>query len=41
MEFMEATRLERFDKIVEMGKEGQVALNEYWKDFSLFYSFEY
>ena len=38
---MEATRLERFDKIVEMGKEGQVALNEYWKDFSLYYSFEY
>lgn len=41
MIIMEATRLDRFDQIVEMGKKGQVALNEYWKDFSLFYYFEY
>ncbi|WP_102261023.1 hypothetical protein [Mesobacillus jeotgali] len=38
---MENERLSRFDKIVEMGKEGQKALNEYWWDFSLYTSFEY
>ncbi|WP_249745538.1 hypothetical protein [Mesobacillus boroniphilus] len=34
-------RLSRFDKIVEMGKEGQKALNEYWLDYALYTSFEY
>jgi hypothetical protein len=38
---LENDRLSRFDKIVEMGKEGQKALNEYWWDFSLYTSFEY
>ncbi|WP_041964932.1 hypothetical protein [Mesobacillus selenatarsenatis] len=38
---MENERLSRFDQIVEMGKEGQKALNEYWWDFSLYTSFEY
>ncbi|GAM13052.1 hypothetical protein SAMD00020551_1188 [Mesobacillus selenatarsenatis SF-1] len=38
---LENERLSRFDQIVEMGKEGQKALNEYWWDFSLYTSFEY
>lgn len=38
---MENERLSRFDQIVEMGKEGQKALNEYWWEFSLYTSFEY
>lgn len=38
---MEDSRLARFDKIVEMGKEGQKALNEYWLDYALYATFEY
>jgi hypothetical protein len=38
---MEDRRLSRFDKIVEMGKEGQEALNQYWADYALYASFEY
>jgi hypothetical protein len=38
---LENARLSRFDKIVEMGKEGQKALNEYWLDYALYTSFEY
>ncbi len=34
-------RLEQFDHIVRMGKEGQEALNKYWLDFELYTSFEY
>ncbi|MBT2692796.1 hypothetical protein [Bacillus sp. ISL-55] len=38
---LENELLSRFDKIVEMGKEGQKALNEYWWDYALYNSFEY
>lgn len=38
---MEDGRLSRFDKIVEMGKEGQEALNQYWLGYALYASFEY
>ena len=38
---LEDVRISRFDQIVEMGKEGQKALNEYWWEFSLYTSFEY
>jgi hypothetical protein len=38
---LENDRLARFDKIVEMGSEGHRALIEYWRDFSLYASFEY
>jgi hypothetical protein len=38
---LDNTRLSRFDKIVEMGKDGQKALNEYWRDYALYTSFEY
>lgn len=38
---MEKVRLSRFDEIVEIGKEGQKALNQYWLDYSLYTSFEY
>jgi hypothetical protein len=38
---LEDIRLSRFDKIVEMGKEGQKALNQYWWDYALYTSFEY
>ena len=38
---MEDSRLERFDKIVKMGEEGQKALNEYWMDYALYTTFEY
>lgn len=34
-------RLEQFDHIVRMGKEGQKALNKHWLDFELYTSFEY
>jgi hypothetical protein len=34
-------RIDQFDKIVKMGKESQKALIDYWKDFSLYTSFEY
>jgi hypothetical protein len=38
---MESKRIEQFDKIVNMGKEGHKALIEYWFDYSLYTSFEY
>ncbi|MBT2709876.1 hypothetical protein [Bacillus sp. ISL-47] len=38
---MEKQRIEQFDNIVKMGKEGQKALNEYWLDYFLYTSFEY
>lgn len=38
---MEDTRIDQFDEIVKMGRETQTALNDYWKDFSLYASFEY
>ncbi|WP_258000469.1 hypothetical protein [Bacillus sp. Marseille-P3661] len=37
----ENNRIEQFDKIVKMGKEGQQALNQYWLEHALFTSFEY
>lgn len=38
---MEKERQVQFDKIVELGKEGQKALNDYWLEFALYTSFEY
>ncbi|WNF23332.1 hypothetical protein [Mesobacillus jeotgali] len=38
---MEKERLSRFDEIVNMGKEGQEALNQYWLDYALYSFFEY
>ncbi|CAM4031308.1 hypothetical protein [Mesobacillus thioparans] len=33
--------MNEFDKIVELGKKGQKALNQYWLDYSLYASVEY
>jgi hypothetical protein len=38
---LEKKRIEEFDRLVKMGKEGQNALNEYWLEYSLYTSFEY
>jgi hypothetical protein len=34
-------RIEKFDKTVEMGRESRIALLEYWKEYSIYTSFEY
>ncbi|WP_079504617.1 hypothetical protein [Mesobacillus jeotgali] len=38
---MEKERIKEFDKIVELGEQGQKALNQYWLDYSLYASVEY
>jgi hypothetical protein len=38
---VEKERISEFDKIVELGKQGQKALNQYWLDYSLYASVEY
>jgi hypothetical protein len=38
---MEENRIKDFDHIVQMGKKGQEALNDYWVEHSIYTSFEY